>query len=80
MIVACVVTCASNAVAYASPGYDPSGDGDVVCRLLDAAETIDDVMDIVAVYGAQDVTDYSYAGCARNGLKVIAALQLTTAT
>lgn len=60
--------------ANASPGYDPSGDGDVVCRLMDEATTIDDVDDVVAVYGAQDVTDYVYRGCARNGLKIIASL------
>lgn len=64
----------SMARANASPGYDPTGDGDVVCRLMDDARTLDDVDDVVAVYGAQDVTDYVYRGCQRNTLKIIASL------
>lgn len=66
--------------ANASPGYDPTGDGDVICRLMDAAQSVDDVEDLVAVYGAQDVTDYVYAGCNRNSLKIIAALTHASST
>lgn len=72
--VACVASFANVNVAHASPGYDPDGTRDTICRLLDDATTTDDVEDLFAVWGAQEVTDTAYAGCSRNNMKVLATL------
>lgn len=71
VLIACVVNVN---VANASPGYDPDGTRDTICRLLDQATTVDDVEDLFAVWGAQEVTDTAYAGCSRNNMKVLATL------
>lgn len=62
-------------VALASPGYDPNGDYETICRSLENAVVIEDVKNLFLIYGAQDVMDVVYAGCRTQALKVIAALE-----